>query len=608
MYDEIYTIPLNTKWIKVVNIYGLYEIGIGNEPTFSSTSEYMLLAADITKSIREPYQMVTVNYFPTSVQRLYRIGIAGNWLNYSDQPIKAFQGQTIYTKGIDQNGVETRIVSSYTVNIIDAIGKEGYDGNNTTYVSNNNIYMKVDSSMYGKQIWILWNRGAIGNTGSIYLKFLDENKNVLNTVSRAGIGTYNDIYTVPTNTKWIMYTYDSVLGNYNGFYEIGISNEPIITATDGYMLLTADPAKAIKNPYQAATISYFPTSVQRLYRIGTTGDWLNYQNQPIKVDKGQTIYAKGIDKYGSETRLIPSYTANVTDALTKEVFDGNDATGISNVTNKYMEVDSSMQGRNVRVKWNVAANASSTQSIVFLDQNRLVISQINKNIYNQNIMYDEVYNIPLNTKFIKAVNIYCLYEIAPSNEPIFTKTDGYMFVSLDIAKQVREPYQMLTINYFPTSVQKLYRIGTTGSWINYSNQPVKVNQGLTIYSKGIDSLGIETRVISSYTANVPDALKKEAYDANDATYTTGIATSYIEVDSALQGKSVRFKWVLASGISANAYIIFMDQNKVEISRISKSVYNNTGNYNEMIIIPLNTKWISYSAVVNGYSYMYEIQP
>jgi len=607
MYDEVYNIPLNTKWIKALNIYGLYEIQTSNEPTFSSTNEYMLLTFDPTKAIRAPYQLVTINYFPTSVQRLYKIETTGNWLNYTDQPIKLIQGQTIYTKGIDQYGNETRIISSYTAIMPDAIAAESYDKNNTTYTFANNRYMKVDSSVQGKKIWILWNRGAVGNTGSIYLKFLDENKNVIDTLSRSAIGTYNDTYTVPINTKWIMYTYDAVLGNYNALYEIGMTDEPTISSTNGYMLLTADPINAIKDPYQSITISYFSTSVQRLYRIGTTGSWLNYNDQPIKVAQGQTIYAKGIDQYGNETRLIPSYTAIVTDALTKEVYDTNDATGLSNVTNKFMEVDSSMQGRNIRVKWNVAANSSSTQSIVFLDENKLVISQINKTIYNQNIMYDEVYNIPLNTKFIKVVNIYYLYEIQPSNEPTFTKTDGYMFLSLDALKQVREPYQMITANYFPTSVQKLYRIGTTGSWLNYT-QPVKLNQGLTIYAKGVDLNGVETRVISSYTSNVPDALKKEAYDGNDVTYAIGGANSYIEVDSALQGRSVRFKWVLASGLSGNAYIIFLDQNKLEISRISKSVNNSIGNYNEMITIPINTKWISYLAVVNGYSYMYEIQP
>ncbi|MNP64311.1 hypothetical protein D3C76_1597950 [compost metagenome] len=92
------------------------------------------------------------------------------------------------------------------------------------------------------------------------------------------------------------------------------------------MLLSADPEKSIRNPYQMISISYFTTSTQRLYKIGSTGEWLNYNDTPIKVEQGQIIYAKGIDKYGNETRITSSYTVNVSNALKNAAYDRNNDT------------------------------------------------------------------------------------------------------------------------------------------------------------------------------------------------------------------------------------------------------------------------------------------
>jgi hypothetical protein len=412
MYDEVYTIPLNTKWIKVVNIYGLYEIQTGNEPTFSAANSYMVLSADPTRDVREPYQMVTVNYFPTSVQRLYRIGATGDWLNYNDQPIKILQGQTIYTKGIDQSGIETRIVSSYTATMNDALGAAAYDKNDSTYISGgNNQLMAVDSNMIGKKMRIKWY--SYSWQWTISFSFLNESKQVINTYSKTG-GTFDEIYTVPDNTKWISVTSSSA--NYTYLYEIGISNEPTFTTTDGYMILTADPANAVRLPHQMVSISYFQSSIQKLYRIGTTGEWLNYINNPIKVDQGQTIYAKGIDQYGSETRIISSYTANVADALKVEAFDNNLNTSTYTKTDQYIEVDTSMIGKTIKCKWDMG---EGIPGISFLNSQKAVISTFTRNSkINGVTLYTDIYTVPANTKYIKyftqvAYASIRLYEIYP---------------------------------------------------------------------------------------------------------------------------------------------------------------------------------------------------
>ncbi len=155
--------------------------------------------------------MITINYFSTSIQRFYRLGTTGDWINYQDQPIKVNQGQTIYAKGIDQYGNETRIVSSYTVNVPDAIGAAAYDGNDSTSVNQNNVYMKVDSSMEGKKIIVKWTNIYSGSRGpSSYITFLDKNKNVINQIKR-GEFDYSVATTtidLPVGTGWINYSKD----------------------------------------------------------------------------------------------------------------------------------------------------------------------------------------------------------------------------------------------------------------------------------------------------------------------------------------------------------------------------------------------------------------
>jgi hypothetical protein len=173
------------------------------------------------------------------------------------------------------------------------------------------------------------------------------------------------------------------------------------------MSLNADKAKAINKPYKMVSINYSQISVQKLYRVGTTGDWLNYQDEAIWVNQGETIYAKGIDQYGNETRIISSYTANVTDALPAIVYDGNITTGVRTLTNAYMRVDSSMIGKNIRVNWR--NYVYSGLRLKFLDINKNLISQFSSTATEQIIL------VPAGTYWISATsNSDYFYEIQPA--------------------------------------------------------------------------------------------------------------------------------------------------------------------------------------------------
>lgn len=189
----------------------------------------MLLHADVNQCIKAPYQMVSINYFPTSIKRLYQIGsTTGEWLEYKDEAIKVNQGKTIYAKGIDKYGNDTRIISSHIVNVTDALGANAYDGKDNTYERNYNGHKKimVDSSLWGKKIRlkvITKSRASTTtNCWSYIIQYNDKGKELLNTLYRASTNI-DTLYTIKSGTKYISFYTGDDAGSYIDVYDIKFS-------------------------------------------------------------------------------------------------------------------------------------------------------------------------------------------------------------------------------------------------------------------------------------------------------------------------------------------------------------------------------------------------
>ena len=432
-----YTAPFNVDSYNVINnklgnsdktltIYAKGKDSAGNEVI----ETYKVLSLDIdapaTPVINASAQYPTLTSYGVKfdsktsitfdsrndIRNYYSLDNGATWIEYTGEfeltagtvRAKSVKGST----GLEVSSTKTVSLPSY------AIGATAYDGNNATYTNQTNVYMKVDSSMEEKQISVLVYKEYSFASEDVCLNFLDKNKSLITRICTIQQKyTTDTIMTIPKETRWIMIENKST--SRSKLYELTPATEPTFTAENGYMLLHADLTKSIKRPYQRIMIDYFPTNVRRFYRIGTTGEWKEYQDKAIQVEQGQTIYAKGIDQYGNQTRIISSYTANVTDALGVEAYDGNNAT-YTNQTNVYVKVDSSMEGKQISVLvYKEYSFGSEDICLNFSDKNKNVITRICT--IQQKYTTNTIMTIPKETRWIMIENKNTsrskLYELTP---------------------------------------------------------------------------------------------------------------------------------------------------------------------------------------------------
>ena len=362
-----YTAPFNVDSYNVINnklgnsdktltIYAKGKDSAGNEVI----ETYKVLSLDIdvptTPVINASAQYPTLTSYGVKfdsktsitfdsrndIRNYYSLDNGTTWIEYTGE-FELTTG-TIRAKSVKgSTGLE--VSSTKTVSLpSDAIGAAAYDGKISTYVNKTNLYMRIDPGLENKQI--LFDIYKYYTAQHDCFEFLNSNKNLINKVCATGpTGNSTLKAIVPEGTRWLRYI-NTGPDSKNWLSEITLANEPTFSAENGYMLLHADPTKAIKSPYQMITINYFPTSVQRLYRIGTTGEWSEYQDKVIWVNQGQIVYAKGIDQYGNETRITSSYTANVTDAIGAAAYDGKISTYV-NKTNLYMRIDPGLENKQI---------------------------------------------------------------------------------------------------------------------------------------------------------------------------------------------------------------------------------------------------------------------
>ena len=208
--DNTFNIPENTTQIKIYSNWSkIYRIGIKNEPTLNVTQRYPDLAIEVKQKTKS-YNLASIEYFSTSVKKLYKID-DDEWKIYNGETIKLEVGKTIYAKGIDKFNNET-LISTYISKINDnTVDFNAYDGNNDTFFQSKGgqtLYMDVGESV--------WNKKLIYNSDGYHqIWFLNNNEEVL--YYPGDFSTSSHIFTIPENCTKI-----KIYSNGGKIYEMSI--------------------------------------------------------------------------------------------------------------------------------------------------------------------------------------------------------------------------------------------------------------------------------------------------------------------------------------------------------------------------------------------------
>ena len=411
-----YEFIIQTKDNKEIFILDTNEI---NNITISETTSYAYPI--ITRDGVEIGKNINIEY-PENQSKYYSFDDGNTWIEYPDDGIKFTKEGIIKAKTIQDNRITQIVSENITLELAtDAITSEAYDGNHETnmiihYGYNNCItgtnykYMLVDESAYGVELrikWYCWNfEGYIS-----YIDFLNKNGESLKQISVSGGNTVDEICVIPEGTIKLKYTMKTSTGGYpiNGrIYTIDVRKEPMLEIDEvKYPVLTKEKVQISTN----VTIRYCQTSRKRLWKIDDE-EWKEYEGYTTKinVELGKTIYVKEIDRYGNETETL-SYTAAfdlATDAITSEAYDGDDETNmiihygyndcITGTNYKYMLVDESAYGVELRIKWYCWNFEGYISYIDFLNKNGESLKQISVSGGNT---VDESYIIPEGTVKLK---------------------------------------------------------------------------------------------------------------------------------------------------------------------------------------------------------------
>ncbi|MBP3461886.1 MAG: hypothetical protein J6K21_05740, partial [Bacilli bacterium] len=149
---NLMTIPTGTSRLKfVINRYVLCQFSIIDSPSIiQELEEEEPILTSI--GIKIPNSYVMIDYSDSSIKKLYKIDDS-DWLEYSNK-IKAQIGQTVYAKGIRNDGTET-LISSKKLTILSStntLSLNAYDNDTNTCVGDGTYYLNVDSSAIGKDI------------------------------------------------------------------------------------------------------------------------------------------------------------------------------------------------------------------------------------------------------------------------------------------------------------------------------------------------------------------------------------------------------------------------------------------------------------------------
>ena len=316
------------------------------------------------------------------IDNYYSIDNGTTWQKYTGSFNMPGAG-TIKAKSVKKSsGLE--VIATRTISMPgNALTPTAYDGNEGTNchlgVYGTMKYLYISEEMIGKKLYY-----SVSTFNRSYMIFYNSNGTEISRATFNSDSSYANNITIPEGAIKL-----GVTGTNFRIKEIQTVNKPTISETQHYPLLTQ---YGVDQGYCTATISYFPTSVQKLYKIGN-GDWKTYNGQTIRLELGQILYAKGIDKNRTETNVV-SYTATLPgNALTPTAYDRNEGTNCHlgvNGTMKYVYISEEM----IEKQMYYSVSTFNRSYMIFYNSNG---TEISRATFNSDSGYARTIKVPEGT-------------------------------------------------------------------------------------------------------------------------------------------------------------------------------------------------------------------
>lgn len=311
----------------------------------------------------------------------------------------------------------------------------------------------------------------------------------------------------------------------------------------------------------------FGDNKNNYYSLDNGLTW-NIYTDVLKIDQECSLVAKTIVDGEITREDREDITLELADdAMGLEAYDKDESTYITSATYKYLDVDSDLIGKNIIIK---EAHSRVSSSIAFIDSDG--------NVIQEEKLTSGTYMVPAETTRIRFLgSVYDetyyyarLYEIGVENAPTINVTKIYPKLKSD--NSVEEGYSNIEIEYFETSIQRLYSLDGGTSWLDYEDKSIRLEyDGTIIYAKGIDKNGIETNITTYESTSPDDTLDEKAYDKDESTYATAATYKYLDIDSDVIGKNIIIK-EKHGYTSGKIAFIDLDGNVIEEETLKSGTY------------------------------------
>ncbi len=302
------------------------------------------------------------------------------------------------------------------------------------------------------------------------------------------------------------------------------------------------------------------------YSLDDGKTWIKYEGET--TISGVIVKAKAVrDVSKIESNVISSKISVQSGAIGVEGYDPDEA---SYASGQKINISEEMQGKSIETK--VKCGYAFTASIYSADG-----TELSKSSYSSGTKVITI-PIPENAAYLLYGTSYISTAyIKPNNAPEINMVNTYPLLT---TTGVTPSISTVTINYFQTATQKLYKIDD-GEWKTYTG-PFTIGADKTITAMSIDAYDEESTSSSKETTIPELAIGANGYDPDETTFASG---QRIDISEEMIGHSLETK--IKCGYAFTVFIYSADG-----TELLKSGYS-SGTRVITLTIPENAAYLLY---------------